>query len=142
VSLSASDRLDILDLIGRADAYATSRDADAYARLFTDDAVLDGTQGQHPAAELRSAVGPIWAAEGPATLHLTLNPVIDPGPGPDQAIVSSILLIIDPAPPITIHAAATITQHVRRSGDTWRITRRTVGPQATSAEPFAWHDYT
>jgi hypothetical protein len=37
---SAADRLGILDLIGRADAYASSRDADAYAGLFTDDAVL------------------------------------------------------------------------------------------------------
>ncbi len=64
VSLSAADRLDILDLIGRADAYATRRDAVAYASLFTEDAVLDGAQGVHPAAELRSAVGPIWAAEG------------------------------------------------------------------------------
>jgi ketosteroid isomerase-like protein len=130
MSLSAEDRLNILDVIGRADAYATSRDADAYASLFTDDAVLDGTQGRHPGAELRSSVGPIWAAEGPATLHLTLNPVIDQGAGPDEAVVSSILLIVDPAPPITIRTAAAITQTMRRADGTWRITRRTVGPPA------------
>ncbi|HUD36211.1 MAG TPA: nuclear transport factor 2 family protein [Streptosporangiaceae bacterium] len=130
MSLSADDRLDILDLIGRADAYATRRDADAYASLFTDDAVLDGSQGRHPAAELRLSVGPIWAAEGPATLHLTLNPVIDHGAGPDEAVVSSILLIVDPAgaaSPISIRTVASITQVVRRVGGTWRIARRTVG---------------
>jgi hypothetical protein len=130
MSLSAEDRLDILDLIGRADAYATSRNADAYASLFTDDAVLDGTQGRHPAAELRSSVGPIWAAEGTATLHLTLNPVIDPGTRPDEAVISSILLIVDPVPPITIRTAASITQTVHRAGGSWRITRRTVAPPA------------
>jgi hypothetical protein len=127
MTLSAEDRLGILDLIGRADQLATRRDAGAYADLFTADAVLDGSQGVHPAAALRSAVGPIWAAEGPATLHLTLNPLIDPGAGPDEAVVSSILLIVDPATPITIRTAAEITQRVRRDGGTWRITRRTVG---------------
>jgi hypothetical protein len=133
MTLSAEDRLDILDLIGRADQLATRRDADAYADLFTADAVLDGSQGVHPAAELRSAVGPIWAAEGPATLHLTLNPVIDAGAEPDEAVVSSILLIVDPATPITIRTAAAITQTVRRTGGTWRVTRRTVAPAAGRA---------
>lgn len=128
MSLSAADRLDILDLIGRADAYATRRDAVAYASLFTEDAVLDGAQGVHPAAELRSAVGPIWAAEGPVTLHLTLNPVIDAAADPDEAVVHSVLLIVDPATPIAIRTTAGITQTVRRSGGTWRISRRTVGP--------------
>jgi hypothetical protein len=131
--LSAEDRLDILDLIGRADQLATRRDANAYADLFTADAVLDGSQGTHPAAQLRSAVGPIWAAEGPASLHLTLNPVIDPGEDRDEAAVSSILLIVDPATPITIRTAAAITQTVRRTGGTWRITRRTVAPASGGA---------
>jgi hypothetical protein len=133
MTLSAEDRLAILDLIGRADQLATRRDAGAYADLFTADAVLDGSQGVHPAAQLRSAVGPIWAAEGPATLHLTLNPVIDPGAEPDEAVVSSVLLIVDPATPITIRTAAAITQTVRRTGGTWRITRRTVASAAGGA---------
>jgi ketosteroid isomerase-like protein len=126
MTLSAADRTEILDVIGRADAAATRRDAGAYAGLFTDDAVLDGSQGRHPAAALRSSVGPIWAPEGPATLHLTLNPVVDPGDGPDDAVVSSILLIVEPAAAITIRTAAAITQTLRRTGDTWRISRRTV----------------
>ena len=126
MTLSAADRLEILDVVGRADAAATHRDAKAYVDLFTEDAVLDGSQGRHPAAALRESVGPIWAAEGAATLHLTLNPVIDPGDVPDEAVVSSVLLIVAPAAPITIITAAAITQKLRRSGDTWRISRRTV----------------
>lgn len=30
-------------------------------------------------------VGPIWAAEGPATLHLTLSPVVDTGDARETA---------------------------------------------------------
>ena len=126
MTLSAADRIDILDIISRADTAATHRDADAYANLFTADAVLDGSQGRHPAATLRSSVGPIWTAEGPATLHLTLNPVIDPGDHPDEAVVHSILLIVSPAQPITIHTAAAITQALRRTGNGWRISECTV----------------
>ena len=126
MTLSTADRLEILDVIGRADAAATHRDAEAYATLFTEDAVLDGSQGRHPAAALRESVGSIWAAEGATTLHLTLNPVIDPGSVPGEAVVSSVLLIVAPAAPITIITAAAITQKLRRSRDTWRISRRTV----------------
>lgn len=132
MSLSAEDRLDIMDLIGRADACATRRDADAYADLFTADAVLDGSQGRHAGAdELRRSVGPIWAAEGPATLHLTLNPVIHAGAATDEAVVSSLMLIVDPtATPMAIRTAAAITQTVRRVGGNWCIARRTVAPAA------------
>jgi ketosteroid isomerase-like protein len=124
MTLSAADRLEILDVIARADWAATRRDADAYVQLFTEDAVLDGDQGHHAGREaLRASVGPIWAAEGKATLHLTLNPVVDDdGPEP---IARSVLLIIDP--PVTIRTTAIITQTLRHSAGSWRIARRTVG---------------
>jgi uncharacterized protein (TIGR02246 family) len=129
VTLTAADRLDILDAITRADQAASRRDADGYLALFTPDAVLDGAQGRHAGREaLRASVGPIWAAEGPATLHLTLNPVIEPGPSGDQAVARSVLLIVDPAQPPTIRTAAIITQELRRTDGAWRITRRTVAP--------------
>jgi hypothetical protein len=129
MTLSAVDRLAILDVIIRADEAASRRDADGYVALFTQDAVLDGTQGRHAGrAALHAAVGPVWAAEGPATLHLTLNPVIDPGPSDDRAVARSVLLIIDPAAPPAIRAAAAITQELRRAEGAWRITRRTVAP--------------
>ena len=129
MTLSAADRLAILEVITRADEAASRRDADAYVALFTQDAMLDGTQGRYAGREaLRASVGPIWAAEGPATLHLTLNPVIDLGPVSDQAVVRSVLLIIDPAAPPALRAAAAITQELRRTEGFWRITRRTVAP--------------
>jgi uncharacterized protein (TIGR02246 family) len=132
MTLSAADRLAILDVITRADEAASRRDADAYVALFTEDAVLDGTQGRQVGRHaLRSGVGPIWAAEGPVTLHLTLNPVVEPGPSGDQATVRSVLLIIDPAAPPVLRATAAITQQLRRADGSWRITRRTVAP-ATS----------
>ena len=130
MTLPAADRLAILEVITRADEAASRRDADAYVALFTEDAVLDGSQGRHAGREaLRASVGPIWAAEGPATLHLTLNPVIEPGPRDDQAVARSVLLIVDPATPPAIRAAA-ITQELRRTRGSWRITRRTVAPAA------------
>jgi uncharacterized protein (TIGR02246 family) len=129
VTLSAADQLAILAVITRADEAASRRDADGYVELFTEDAVLDGTQGRHAGRQaLRSAVGPVWAAEGPATLHLTLNPVVEPGPSDDQATVRSVLLIIDPAAPPALRTAAAITQELRRTEGSWRITRRTVAP--------------
>ncbi len=125
MSLPAADRLDILDAVTRADEAAGRRDADGYAALFTEDAVLDGSQGRHAGrATLRASVGPIWAAEGPATLHLTLNPVIE-GDGA-EAVVRSVLLIVDPVPPVTTRTAAAITQQLRREAGQWRIARRTV----------------
>jgi uncharacterized protein (TIGR02246 family) len=128
MSLSAADQLAIVEVITRADEAASRRDADGYVALFTQDAVLDGTQGRHAGREaLRAAVGPVWAAEGPVTLHLTLNPVIEPGPSDGQATVRSVLLIIDPAA-LAIRAAAAITQELRRAEGTWRIARRTVAP--------------
>jgi ketosteroid isomerase-like protein len=131
MSLSPADRLAILDVITRADDAASRRDADAYVALFTPDAVLDGTQGRHAGhAAMRASVGPIWAAEGPASLHLTLNPVIESGPSDDQAVARSVLLIIDPAAPPAIRAAALITQELRRAAGSWLITRRTVAPAA------------
>jgi uncharacterized protein (TIGR02246 family) len=132
VILSAADRLAILDVITRADAAASRRDADAYVALFTPDAVLDGTQGQHVGREeLRSSVRPIWAAEGPATLHLTLNPIVEPGARSGQAVAQSVLLIIDAGPPPALRAAAAITHELRRVEGSWRITRRTVAPASS-----------
>jgi uncharacterized protein (TIGR02246 family) len=125
MTLSPADRLEILDVITRADRAASDRDADAYVQLFTQDAVLDGTQGRHAGRDaLRASVGPVWAAEGPATLHLTLNPVVEPHE--QGAITRSYLLIIDPAAPITIRTIAAITQTLIQQNGLWLIASRTV----------------
>jgi acetamidase/formamidase len=52
-------------------------------------------------------------------------------PGPvGEAVARSVLLIIDPAAPPAIRAAALITQELRRDGGSWRIARRTVARAA------------
>ncbi len=130
MTLSVADRLDILDVITRADQAASDRDAEAYVQLFTADAVLDGAQGRYAGREaLQAAVGPVWAAEGPATLHLTLNAVIedvDEDRG-RRVAVRSVLLIVAPGPPATIRTVAPITQILVRRNGSWHIGRRTVG---------------
>ena len=128
MSLAVSDRLDILDVLARADNAASRRDLDAYVELFTDDVVLDGDQGIHVGKEtLREAVGPIWANEGAATLHLTLNPTLDNvDSSTDEVIANSVLLIVQPGASPHILTAAFISQRLRRIGASWRIGHRTV----------------
>jgi ketosteroid isomerase-like protein len=127
-TLGASDRLDILEVLTRAETAATARDADAYVELFTDDAVLDGAQGVHMGKEaLRKAVGPIWAGEGSATFHLLLNAVIDRVSNDgDEVTVTSVLLIVNQgAPPQVLHVSE-ITQQLKRVDGCWKIARRSV----------------
>jgi hypothetical protein len=128
VTLSSDDRLDILELLARADNAATRRDTAAYVALFAEDGILDGEKGEHRGRQaLTDAVDPVWASEGPTSVHLTLNAVIDPVPGrPGQAIATSTLIIIDPGPPPAVRNVSTIVQQVVKTGPTWLVARRTV----------------
>ena len=84
MSLSAAESLEIMQLVARADNCATARDADGYAALFTEEAMMTGVMGcVRGRAALRDAVAAVWAAEPPRTLHLTLNTTIDAS-GRDQ----------------------------------------------------------
>jgi ketosteroid isomerase-like protein len=128
VTLSTGDRLDILDLLARADNAATRRDTAAYISYFTDDAVLDGAKGEHRGkVALAHAVGPIWEGEGPATTHLTLNAIIDSVDGhPEQATATSTLVILDSGPSFGVRHVATIVQRLEKVDQVWRISRRSV----------------
>jgi hypothetical protein len=143
---TATDRLDILELVARADNAATLRDADAYVSCFTDHAVLDGEKGEYRGKDrLRESVGPIWASEGPVSAHVTLNAVVDDVEGyPNRAIVSSLLLILRnksranitsltfitqhlvDQPPVSIASISFITQHLIKVDSRWLIERRSV----------------
>jgi len=128
MDLSPTDRLDILDLLTRADSAASRRDADAYVTLFTDDALLEGKEGNYEGKKkLRESVGPIWNSEGPVSMHLTLNPVVSALEGhPDEAVADSTLVILSVGTAISIRSVSNIVQHVAKVGDTWLIKRRTV----------------
>jgi ketosteroid isomerase-like protein len=61
VSLSDTDRLDIFDLLARADNAASLRDAATYVSYFTEDAVLEGAKGEHRGRTAPAeAVAQIW----------------------------------------------------------------------------------
>jgi uncharacterized protein (TIGR02246 family) len=125
MTLVPSDALAILQLVARADTCATERDADGYAALFTDDAVMDGDMGTvKGTTALRDAVARIWAAEPAGTLHLTLNAVIDES-GPQPA-VDSVMLMVGAGPSPTVHGSARVRQIVRHTPGGWRISARSI----------------
>jgi hypothetical protein len=128
VTLSTSDRLDILDLLARVDTAATCRDAAAYVSYFTEDAVLDGEKGEHRGQKaLTDAIGPVWAGEGLASTHLTLNAVIDSVDGhAEKATATSILVILAAGPSFAVRDVAKIVQQLVKVDHVWRIARRTV----------------
>jgi SnoaL-like domain len=128
VTLSADDRLNILEVLAKADSAATSRDADAYVALFTVNAVLDGGMGEHRGkTPLRQSVSPIWEAEGETSVHLTLNAVVQEAEGQsDRAVATSMLLILSGEHAATIQSVSSIVQHLTRTGTEWRIERRSI----------------
>jgi ketosteroid isomerase-like protein len=87
-----------LELSALAYDAATRRDAAAYVACFTEDAVLDGGMGEHRGrAAMEGTVGPIWQAEGDASVHLTTIEVIEPDSSiDDRAVAHSVLVILGP----------------------------------------------
>jgi ketosteroid isomerase-like protein len=129
VTHSAADRLDILELLAAADNAATRRDVAAYVACFTDDVVLDGGKGEHRGrAALEKAVGPIWQAEGDASVHLTTNAVIEPDSGADDVAVAHSVLMILAGDPVIVRSVSSITHHLVKEPTGWRVGRRTVQP--------------
>jgi ketosteroid isomerase-like protein len=119
----------ILQLVARADACATRRDADGYAALFTDDAVMDGEMGTvEGQSALRDAVAKVWAAEPAGTLHLTLNAVIDESG--EEPAVDSVMLMVGAGPSPNVLGSALIRQTVRDTPGGWRISRRRIDTSA------------
>jgi ketosteroid isomerase-like protein len=125
---SAEDRLDILELLARADDAASRRDVTTYVALFSDDASLEGDKGTHRGKDaLRSIVAEVWESEGTATRHLTLNSVLQPIAGnPAAVLATSTLLIVAPGAPPQLQSVSAISQLVVKIDGGWRIARRTV----------------
>jgi uncharacterized protein (TIGR02246 family) len=126
VTLTAPERLEILELVARLDACATARDAGAYAELFAEDGALTGATGTATGrAEIRDAVSALWAAEPRETQHLTLNATIDEsGPEPRVTGISSI---VSRGPTPRALGSVAVSQVVRRTADGWRIASRVTG---------------
>jgi hypothetical protein len=130
MTLSVEDRLEIMEVVARADWAATRRDADTYVGLFTEDAVLDGAQGEHRGSvELRRSVGPVWASEGTVSAHLTLNTVVRPVDSDSQrATAMSVLLIVQGPLSLSVAGSWIIDQDLIQVDGMWRIERRSVSP--------------
>jgi uncharacterized protein (TIGR02246 family) len=125
MSLTALDAFAILQLVTRADACASARDADGYVALFTEDALMDGDQGAVGGREaLRTAVARVWASEPAGTLHLALNAVIDETT--PEPTVTSVLLLLTPGQPTRPVQAADIRQVFRQTPNGWKIHSRTI----------------
>lgn len=125
MTLDPADSLEILQLVARADACATARDADGYAALFTEDAIMQGAMGTaHGRAALRDAVTRVWANEPAATLHLTLNAVIDSSSA--EPSVESVMLMVTAGVSPAIVGSAKVRQTVTRSPSGWRISSRAI----------------
>lgn len=125
MSLSASDSMAILQLVARADACASARDADGYTALFTDDAVMDGDMGRvEGRSALRAAVARVWGAEPAGTLHLTLNAVLDESGA--EAAVESVMLMVGAGSSPRVLGSARVRQTVRHTPGGWRISARSI----------------
>lgn len=123
--LPAEDAIAILQLVTRADACATARDAEGYADLFTANATMDGAMGTaRGRAELRETVARIWARETPDTLHVTANAVIETASA--ETTVQSVMLMVLPGHEPSLLGAAHVRQTMVRTGDGWRISRRSI----------------
>jgi uncharacterized protein (TIGR02246 family) len=125
MSLEPTDVLEILQLVARADDRASARDADGYAALFAEDAVMDGDMGRAEGrTELAAAVARVWAAEPAGTMHLTLNAVLDDS-GAEPA-VDSVMLKVGTGSSQGIVGSARVRQTVRHTPGGWRISVRTI----------------
>jgi ketosteroid isomerase-like protein len=139
VTLTLEDRLDALELLIRADNAATARDASAYVALFTDDGVLDGAQGEYSGKEaLLGAVSAIWASEGTASSHLTLNAIVENVDGAvDEAMATSTLLIVSSLGAVS--PPTRIRQHLVKVDGHWLIKRRSVVDEESRSGSPAIH---
>jgi uncharacterized protein (TIGR02246 family) len=125
MTLPAADSVAILQLVARADTFASARDADGYVQLFTAEARMEGAMGEAAGREqLRERVASVWQTEPPGTLHLTLNSVIEEDG--TEIVVTSVMLMVQPGDPRSVPRAAHVRQTVVQTTDGWRIATRTI----------------
>lgn len=134
--LSDADRLQVAEVVRRADELATARDVDGYLALTTGDMVLDGSQGQAAGRNaVQAAIRRIWAAEPAGTLHLTSDITVTRIDEGEASATSTLSLARGTLEHPDVWATASITQLLRRTSRGWLIARRTVGEGGHNAVP-------
>jgi hypothetical protein len=134
--LSATDRIEIDEVVRRADERATARDVDGYLALTTADMTLDGGKGTASGREnVRRAITAIWAAAPPCTRHLTTDVRIDATDGSTAEVRSTLSLVSGDEKNPVLGPVASIDQIVRRIDGRWLIARRTVEDASPAQRP-------
>jgi hypothetical protein len=129
---SSSDRVEIIDLLGRYAWYVNSQDSDGFASCFTEDGVWEGLGlGRIEGIE---ALRNMWGQRTPRNPHLPLNYVIDVD-GDTASAHSDILIVAQEDGKWSIATVGAYDDKLVRVGGAWRIqyrkfTRLGVPPQA------------
>jgi uncharacterized protein (TIGR02246 family) len=126
--LSLADQRAIENLVRSADEAATRHDDAGYAALYTENGVMEGSQGNAQGRDaIRAAVRIVWAREPAGSKHLTRDLVVAEEAG--LAIArSNLVIVVEGA--ATPFAQARVTQTVRRTDEGWRIARRLIAEAA------------
>jgi uncharacterized protein (TIGR02246 family) len=121
--LNAADRQAIDDLVRSADDAATRRDDAGYAALYTDDGLMEGSEGGAKGrAAIGAAVKAVWAQEPAGSKHITRDVVITEA----GAVIARSKLVIVVQGTAVLFAQASVTQTLRRTREGWRIARRVI----------------
>ena len=122
--LSAEDRLDILDVLARANWAADAKDVDGLAAHYAADGRITGAFEARPGEAFRSDLKKIYEGEGTLKRHVLANPVIE-GDG-DRATVTWGMPVFEGKTSPTLVATCKIVDRVRREGGRWLIEHHTV----------------
>jgi uncharacterized protein (TIGR02246 family) len=129
--LSTVDLREIEELVRNADETATRRDEAAYAALYTNDGVMEGSEGRAEGrAAIRTAVKTVWAREPAGSQHVTRDIAITDEGGSVIARSKLVIAVEGAAAPF---AQASVAQTIRHTAEGWRIARRAIATENRGA---------
>ncbi len=128
----SSDKIEIIDFLGRYALCVNTKDNEGFAACFTEDGVWDGLGiGRVAGTE---ALRNMWTEEAPRNPHLPLNYVIDVN-GDTASVHSDILMVGMEAGRWVITSVGTYEDQLVRVGGAWKIKYRKF--QRTQLSPAA-----
>jgi ketosteroid isomerase-like protein len=117
----ASDKVEIIDLLGRYAWYVNSQDSDGFASCFTEDGVWEGAGfGRMEGIE---ALRNMWGQRTPRNPHLPLNYVVDVD-GDTATVHSDILIVGLEGGTWSITTVGAYDDRLVRVGGSWKIQYR------------------
>lgn len=125
--LTVEDRIEILELAHRYNDAVDAHAADAWTDTLTEDGVVESPFGNpRGRAALHAWISGVIASLTTGTRHLSLNAIVDEGPGVGTATMRSSYLVLgkDQAPP-TIGATGGYVDRLRKVDGRWRFEHRT-----------------